>query len=142
MCARQSETSFPGCHPNRQSHGTLGVDQLEERVEDETQDHVQFGDDAEYEFDMEAVVGALGPIEESDAIEFLATWQQTRTDTGEAQSKAERACTPTLEQYVNHQKRSKTRSREVGWSHSELYVSRSWPFQQKLSKETRPSTWK
>ena len=36
-------TSFPGCPPDWWSHGTLGVDELEDRPEDEPQDHVNFG---------------------------------------------------------------------------------------------------
>ena len=55
----------------------LGVDELEDWVGDETQDHVEFGGDAEIEFEIEATVGALEPTEESDAIEVLATWKQT-----------------------------------------------------------------
>ena len=38
-------SSFPGCPPDRWSHGTFGVE-LEDRIEDETQDHAEFGDDA------------------------------------------------------------------------------------------------
>ena len=41
-------TSFPGCPPDRWSHGTFGVE-LEDAVEDEAQDHAGFGDDAELE---------------------------------------------------------------------------------------------
>ena len=41
--------------------------------------NVESGDDAEFESEIEAIVGALGTIEESDAIEVPATWKQTRT---------------------------------------------------------------
>ena len=72
-------TSFPGAPPIRWSHGTPSVWTNRKRVEDETQDHVEFGDDAEFESEIEAIVGALEPTEESDATEVLATWKQTRT---------------------------------------------------------------
>ena len=63
---------------------------MEDGVTDGTQDHVEFGGDAEFESETEAIVGALGPIEESDAIEVFATWKQTRTaTTREAQSRAQ-----------------------------------------------------
>ena len=52
------------------------MDELNEGVEDHPQDH---GGDTELESEIEAVVGALEPIEESDAVEVLATWKQTRT---------------------------------------------------------------
>ena len=81
-------------------------------------------------------MGALEPIEESDVIGVLATWQQTRTAT--AQKKLNRN-TRTI---VDHEGRSETRSREVGGSHSVLQLSRRWSFQLKLSKETRANTWK
>ena len=42
-------------------------------IEDETQDHVEFWDDAELDSDIEAIVGALEPVQESVAI-----WKQTR----------------------------------------------------------------
>ena len=54
------------------------MDELEDRVEDELQDHVGFQDDAEFESEIEAIVGALEPIGESDAVEVLTTWKQTR----------------------------------------------------------------
>ena len=52
--------------------------------------------------EIEAIVGALEPIEESDVVEVLATWKQTRTDPGEAQWRSENTCVPTLQQHVNH----------------------------------------
>ena len=61
-------TSFPSCPPLRWSHGTLGVAELEDLVEDESRDHVDFGGDVELEFEIEAVVGALEPIQKSDAL--------------------------------------------------------------------------
>ena len=45
--------SFLGCPPDRWSHGAFGVDDLEDRVEDE------LGGDAEFESAIEAPVGAL-----------------------------------------------------------------------------------
>ena len=36
-------TSSPACPPDRWSHGTFGVEELEDRIEDETQDHVSSG---------------------------------------------------------------------------------------------------
>ena len=36
-------TSFPGCPLDRWSHGAFGVDELEDRVEHEPQDLVDFG---------------------------------------------------------------------------------------------------
>ena len=74
MCACRSGRRFLGCPQDRWSHGTFGVEELEGRVEDETQYHVEFGDDAEFEF-----VGVLEPIEEREAVEVLATWKQTKT---------------------------------------------------------------
>ena len=71
-------TSFLGCPLDRWSHGAFGVDELEDRVEHEPQDLVDFGDDAEFESEIEAVVGALQPVEDSDAVEVLATRKQTR----------------------------------------------------------------
>ena len=68
------QTSFPGCPPDRCSHGTFDVEELDDRIE-----HVEFGDDAELESENEAIVGALEPTEESDAVEVLATWKQTKT---------------------------------------------------------------
>ena len=53
------------------------MDDLEDRVEDE------LGGDAEFESAIEAIVGALEPIEESDAVEVLASWKQTRTATNQ-----------------------------------------------------------
>ena len=72
-------TSFLGCPPDRWSHGTFGVDELEDRPDHELQDPVDFGGDTEFESEIEAIVGALEPTEESDAIEVLSTWKQTRT---------------------------------------------------------------
>ena len=71
-----SRASFLGCPPDRWSHGTFGVDELEDRTEDELQDHAEFGGDTEFESEIEALVGAFEPIEESDAIAVLATWQR------------------------------------------------------------------
>ena len=68
-------TSFPGCPPDRWSHGTFGLEELEDSIEE---DHVEFGDDAEHESEIDAILGALEAIE-SDAIEVLATWKQIRT---------------------------------------------------------------
>ena len=73
------QTSFPDCPQDWWSHRTFGVEKLEDRAEDETQDHVEFGDDSEFESELEAIVGALEPMEESDAIEVLATWKQIKT---------------------------------------------------------------
>ena len=42
-------TAFLGCPPDWWSHGTFGVDELEDRVEDEPQDRVDFLGDAEFE---------------------------------------------------------------------------------------------
>ena len=72
-------TSFPGCPPDRWSHGTFGVDELEDRPEDELQDDVDFGGDTEFESEIEAIVGALETMEESDGTDVFATWKQTRT---------------------------------------------------------------
>ena len=41
------------------------------------QEHVDFGGDVELEFESEAVVGALEPIQKSDAVAVLPTWKQT-----------------------------------------------------------------
>ena len=65
-------TSFPSCPPDGWSHGTFGVEEVEDWIQDKTQDHVEFGDDAELESEIEAIVGALEPKEESDAMEVLA----------------------------------------------------------------------
>ena len=61
------------------SRGAFGVDELGDRVVDEPQDHVDFGGDREFDSEIKAIVGALEPTEESDAVEVLATWKQTRT---------------------------------------------------------------
>ena len=45
-------TSFLGCSPDRWAHGPFGVDELEDRVEDELQEHVDFGGDAEFESEL------------------------------------------------------------------------------------------
>ena len=52
-------------------------------IEDETQDRVEFGGDVEFGSEIEAIVAALEPIEESDLVEVLATWKQTRTATAQ-----------------------------------------------------------
>ena len=57
--------------------------EMEDRVEDEPQDHVDFGSNAEFQSEVEAIVGAPESIEESDAVEVLATWKQTRTATNQ-----------------------------------------------------------
>ena len=72
-------TSFLGCPPDWWSHGTFGVDVLEDRIEDGTNDNIEFGDDAEFESEIVAIVGALERIEESDGTEVLATWKHIRT---------------------------------------------------------------
>ena len=54
------------------------MEELEDKVEDETKDHVDFGGGAEFESEIEAIVGAPEPTKESDAVE-VATWKQTRT---------------------------------------------------------------
>ena len=61
---------------------------------------VEFRDDAELESEIEAIVGALEPMEESDAIEVDLETNQDGHDTGKAQPRAEGARSPTLEQYV------------------------------------------
>ena len=66
-------TSFPCRPPDWQSHGTFGMGELDDRIEGGTQDHVEFGSDIELESEIEAIVGALEPTEESDAIEVLPT---------------------------------------------------------------------
>ena len=55
------------------------VEEFEDKIEDETHDYVEFGDDAVLESEIEAIVAAQEPLEESDANEVLATWKQTRT---------------------------------------------------------------
>ena len=40
---------------------------------------MDFGGDAEFEPEIEVIVGALETMEESDVVEVLATWKQTRT---------------------------------------------------------------
>ena len=78
-CASAIRTSLPWLSgPDLWSHGTFGVHELEDRVEDEPQDHMDFGSDAEFESEVEAIVAALRPISESDAVEVPATWKQTR----------------------------------------------------------------
>ena len=88
-------TSFPGSPADRWFHGTFGV----EWIEDETQDHVEFGDDAELESEIEAIVGGLEPIEESDAIEVLATWKKNQD--GMAQEKLNLGLTTPVRQNSN-----------------------------------------
>ena len=68
------QTSSPGGPPDRWSHGTFAVDELEDRVQDETQDHFDFGDDTEFESETKAIVDAQEPT-----FHVLATWKQTRT---------------------------------------------------------------
>ena len=55
------------------------MEELDDRIEDETQDLVEFGDDVELESEIAAIVGGLEPIEGIDALEVLATRKQTRT---------------------------------------------------------------
>ena len=89
-----------------------------------------------------AVVGALEPTEESDAVEVLATWKRTWTamdGTGEAQSRIEDIGTSTFGQHLDCQEHPETRSREIGWWYTVLQLSGSWPFQLELPKETSPS---
>ena len=75
------------------------MEELDDKVEDETQDHVEFGDDVEQESGIEAIVGALEPIEESDAIEVLATWKLTWT--AMAQEKLNRGLRTPARQHSN-----------------------------------------
>ena len=136
-------TSFPGCPPDRWPLGTCGVEELEGRIEDETQDHVEFGDDAELESELEAIARALEPMEESDAIEVLATWKQTRT--AMVQEKLNRGLRTPVRHHSNSTQSKnapKPDLARLAGRFSVLQVSRSWPFQSKLSKETRPSTGK
>ena len=78
MCARRSGRRFLVLHRSGGRMGPLGplVWRNRKRVEDETQGHVEFGDDAEFEPEIEAIVGALEPTEEGDA---TAVRKQTRT---------------------------------------------------------------
>ena len=71
------------------------MEELEDKVEDETKDHVDFGGGAEFESEIEAIVGAPEPTKESDAVE-LATWKQTRTNMTQEkhQSVSENTCDP------------------------------------------------
>ena len=94
-----AETSFPGCPSDRWSRGPLGVEELEDRIEGETQDHVEFGDDAELESEIGAIEGALEPLEESDTIEVLATLKQTRT--AMTQEKLSRGLRAPVRQHTN-----------------------------------------
>ena len=80
-------TSFSGCPPDWWSQGILGVDELEDRVEE----HFEFGDDAELESEIEAIVGTL---QSSCDLET----NQEGDETGETQSTAEGAGTPTHKQ--------------------------------------------
>ena len=75
------------------------MEELEDRIEDETLDHVEFGDDAELGSEIEAIVGALETTEESDAIEVLATLKQTRT--AMAQEKLSRGLGTPVRQHSN-----------------------------------------
>ena len=61
--------------------------------------HVDLGGDTEFESEIEAVVGALEAIEESDAIEAHATWQQTRA--AMAQEKLNRGLRTPVHQHSN-----------------------------------------
>ena len=45
----------PGCPPDLRSHAVHGVDELEDRVEDDPQMHLDFGGDAECESEIEAL---------------------------------------------------------------------------------------
>ena len=75
---------------------------------------------SEFESEIEAIVGALEPIEESDATAVLATWKRTSHDTGKAQSRVKDTRKSTLKRRVSHQERTKTRSCGVGWSYAKL----------------------
>ena len=77
----------------------LRVEESEDRIEDETQDNVEFGDDDERKSEIEAIVGALERKEESDAIEVLATWKETRT--AMAQEKLNRGLRTPVRQHSN-----------------------------------------
>ena len=105
-CARRFERRFLVVHLAQWSHGTFGVDELEVRSEDEPQDHVDVGGYGEFESEIEAIVGALEPIEESDAVEALATWKQIRTAMNQ-----QKIGVSTLKQHINHQELSEARSR-------------------------------
>ena len=61
--ARRSERRFPAAD---QTGGRMArwVDELEDRVGDQPQDHVDFGSDTEFESEIEATEGALEPREE------------------------------------------------------------------------------
>ena len=133
-------TSFSGCPTNRWSHGTFGVDELEDRVEDELRDHVNFGGDAELESDIETIVGALGPIEESDAVEVLTTWKRPLRRRSSIEV-SEHLCTNT-QTARQLSELSEARSCYVGWSYLVLQLSRCWPLQPKLPKEASPSIWR
>ena len=60
---------------------------------------MDLGGDTEFESEIEAVVGALEAIEESDAIEALATWKQTRA--AMAQEKLNRGLRTPVHQHSN-----------------------------------------
>ena len=64
-CARAIRTSFPGCQPDQWSYGTPGAE-----------DHVEFGDDAEFESEIEVIVGVLEPM---TRLKFSRPGKQTRT---------------------------------------------------------------
>ena len=53
------------------------VDELEDRVEDEPQDHVDFGNDAEFESEIDAIISCPATMEESYAIKFLPPGNKT-----------------------------------------------------------------
>ena len=78
----------------------------EDRVEDEPQDHVDFGGDAEFESEIEAIMAALEPIEGSGAVESSCDLEtnQNGHDSGDAQSRSENTCVPTLKRHKNFPK--------------------------------------
>ena len=79
---------------------------------------MEFGRDAECASEILATVGALEPIEESDAVDVLATWKQTRSAMNQEKlsQRSENTCAPTLEQHVNHQERtSRSQTLLLGW---------------------------
>ena len=102
MCAWRSG----GCPLDLWSDGTFSVEELEDKIEDEPKDHVEFGDDEELESEIEAIVGSLEPTEESDAIEVLTTWKQTRT--AMAQEKLNRGLRTPVRQHSNSTPIAKT----------------------------------
>ena len=118
------------------------VQELDDRIEEETQDHVEIEDDDERESEIEALVGALERKEESDAIEVLATWKETRT--AMAHEKLNRGLRTPVRQHSNRTPIAKHVPKpdlaRLAGRISVFLLSRSWPFQSTLSKEARPST--